>query len=526
MLAMNHLTQSAQWQNLQKHQRDIAGVHMRDWFTENANRYQQFSLEAVGMLLDYSKNRITSTTLDLLYQLAEKCQLRNHIASLLAGDIVNLSEKRPALHTALRYGGAQPILINGQDVVPAVRATLASMADIVNKVRNARYLGFSGQPVDTLIHIGIGGSDLGQLMVFHGLEDYVSKKLKYIFFSYEDAEYVTKTLADCNPATTMVIVASKSFSTAETLANAAIAKAWFEKASRQAVALQMLAVTAKPEKAIEFGIAAEKVLPVWDWVGGRYSVWSAMSLIVAAAVGMENFNDFLGGGYAMDQHFGQADLKANFPVILGLLDVWYNNFFGAPTRAIIPYGRKMDLLSNHLQQVYMESLGKRVNQDGQLVDVETGFIIWGGGGSNTQHSFHQLLMQGTRLVPIDFIVPLDNLPLAANCFAQSQVLMMGYENPQPEKVIPGNNPSHTILIPKTTPFALGALLAMYEHRVFVNSVIWGINAFDQWGVERGKLIAQQIFADLSAAHPKTDYDSSTAALMQWTKQHRGGKARG
>ncbi len=520
MHAMNHLNNTAQWQNLQKHQREIANIPMRDWFAENANRFQQFSLEAVGMLLDFSKNRITSTTLDLLYQLAEKCQLQKFITALLAGDMVNLSEKRPALHTALRYGGTQPIYVDGQDVLPAVRATLASMADIVDKIRQSRYLGFSGQPVDTLVHIGIGGSDLGQLMVFNGLEDYVSKKLQYHFFSYQDAEYVQKTLANLNPATTLIIVASKSFNTTETLANASIAKEWLQKASAKAVALQMIAVTSKTERAIEFGIAAEKVLPVWDWVGGRYSVWSAMSLIVAAAVGMENFNDFLGGGYAMDQHFANADLKQNLPVLLGLLDVWYNNFFNASTHAVIPYGRKMRLLSDHLQQVYMESLGKRVNQEGQPVNIETGFIIWGGAGSNTQHSFHQLLMQGTRLVPIDFIVPLDNLPLAANCFAQSQVLMMGFDHSQPEKVIPGNNPSHTFLLPKVTPFALGALLAMYEHRVYVNSVIWGIDAFDQWGVERGKLIAQQIFSDLQASTPKNKYDSSTAGLMQWTGQHQ------
>lgn len=514
------------WQKLQAHQQAIAAKTLREWFAEDSNRFQRFSLETAGIFLDYSKNRLQQQTLDLLFELAEACQLQSHIQDLFNGNIVNKSENRPALHTALRYSGRDAVRVDGVDVMPAVRETLAAVNQIATAIRARQYFGYHGQAIETILHFGIGGSDLGPLMVFEALNAYVDDKLHYQFFSYQDPDYVQQCLVHYNPATTLIIIASKSFTTTETLANAAVAKNWLLAAAPNpaAVAPQIIAVTAKSERAIAFGVAPQQVLPVWEWVGGRYSVWSAMSLVVAIAIGPDHFREFLAGAEALDQHFRQAELAVNMPVILGLIDVWYNNFFAIPSRAIIPYGRSLRYFPDHLQQVYMESLGKSVDQAGKPVDYVTGFTIWGGTGSNSQHSFHQMLLQGNQWSPIDFILPLDNLALVANGLAQSQVLMTGY-TPEgdsslvSQQTIEGNRPSHTLLMPKITPHALGVLLALYEHRVYVNSVIWGINAFDQWGVERGKHIAQQILADLTSSATRA-YDSSTTGLLNWIKQRK------
>lgn len=513
----------AVWQKLKTHQQIIADTPIQARFAEDPQRFQRFSLAAVGMLLDYSKNHLNEQTLKLLTELAQACQLPWRIQDLLSGGIVNKSENRPALHTALRDAGSKPLWVNGVDIMPMIHDTLTTMDQWAAAIRARQYVGFSGQPVDTILHFGIGGSDLGQRMVFSALNgSNVDDSLRYQFFSYQDPEYVQQALTQYDPATTLIIVASKSFTTTETLANAQVAKQWLFTAAPNpaSAARQLIAVTAKAERALAFEVAADQILPIWDWVGGRYSVWSAMSLIIAIAIGPKYFRDFLAGAAAMDQHFSQADFSANMPVILGLLDVWYNNFFAIPSRAIIPYDRRLRYFPEYLQQVYMESLGKSVDQDDQPVNYATGLVVWGGTGTNSQHSFHQLLLQGNQWSPIDFILPLHNLPLVANCLAQSQVLMTGYAPKAPAaQQIAGNRPSHTLILPVITPYALGALLALYEHRVFVNSVIWNINAFDQWGVERGKHIAQQLLTALTTSTQEV-YDSSTTGLLNWVKKQR------
>lgn len=506
------------WQKLQEHQRAICKQNLNQWFAEDPVRFQKFSLEAAGLFLDYSKNHITPQTLALLFELGNARQLKQRITELFNGAIVNKSENRPALHTALRYSGTNPLYVDGVNIISVIQQTLKKVETTTNLIRSGQYLGYSGKPINTILHFGIGGSDLGPLLVYEALEAYRAKHLEFQFFSYQDPEYVKKTLAMYDPATTLIIIASKSFTTAETLANAKVAMDWLLSASQGKANSQIIAVTAKSAKAIEFGIAPEQIFPIWDWVGGRYSVWSAMSLVVAIAIGFEHFKAFLSGAEALDQHFHDNEWQNNIPVILGLLDIWYNNFFAIPHRAVIPYGRTLRHLPDHLQQVYMESLGKRVDQQNKAVNYVTGFVIWGGTGTNSQHSFHQLLLQGNQCSPIDFVLPFDNLDLAANCLAQSQVLMTGYypseEGPQ---VILGNRPSHTIAFPEVSPRILGALLALYEHRIYVNSVIWNINAFDQWGVERGKQIAKNILADF-ASTSISDYDHSTTGLIDFIKR--------
>ena len=510
------------WRKLADHYQSIMNANLREWFDQDNDRFQKFSLEAADLFLDYSKNHVQSSTMSLLFELARECGLEQSIESLFSGGIVNASENRPALHTALRYSGSNVICVDGIDIMPEVHQTLTKMLSIAKLIHERRYLGFSGRPIDTILHFGIGGSDLGPLLVFEALEEFVDSGLKYEFFSFQDPDFVTQSLKKYDPATSLIIVASKSFTTSETLANASIAKQWLLSAAQQAesAAKQLFAVTAKPGRAINFGIGAEYVLPIWEWVGGRYSVWSAMSFIVAIAIGPQHFRQFLAGAEAMDRHFAEENFRCNIPVIMGLIDVWYNNFFKIANRAVIPYSRKLRRLPDHLQQVFMESLGKSVTQTGGPLECATGFVIWGGVGTNSQHSFHQCLLQGNQWTPVEFILPVENSAMAANCLAQSQVLMSGYSGSDvdAQQVITGNRPSHTILMPKISPFALGSLLALYEHRVFVNSVIWGINAFDQWGVERGKHIAQNILKDLSASAVHSA-DSSTNGLLQWIKSY-------
>lgn len=520
---MVNATQLKSWKKLADHyQGNIANAKLSEWFSQDNDRFQKFSLDAADLFLDYSKNHVQASTMSLLLELAQERGLEHSIESLFNGGIVNHSENRPALHTALRYSGSNVISVDGKDIMPEIRDTLTKMLSLSKQIHDRRYLGFNGRPIDTILHFGIGGSDLGPLLVFEALEEFVDHGLKYEFYSFQDPEFVFQSLKKYDPATSLIIVASKSFTTSETLANAKIAKQWLLEAAPDAeqAAKQLFAVTAKPERALNFGVGAEYVLPVWEWVGGRYSVWSAMSFIVAIAIGAEHFRQFLAGAEAMDRHFAEENFKCNMPVVMGLIDVWYNNFFNIPNRVIIPYSRKLRRLPDHLQQVFMESLGKSVTQTGESVECSTGFVIWGGAGTNSQHSFHQCLLQGNQWSPVDFVLPIENIAMAANCLAQSQVLMSGYFGPQisPNQMIMGNRPSHSILMPKISPFALGSLLALYEHRVFVNSVIWDINAFDQWGVERGKLIAENILKDLcaSAVHSA---DSSTNGLLEWIKSY-------
>ncbi len=538
---MNNLTDSQSWQALRSHYCEMEAVRMRDLFEQDEARYQKFSLQVGDLLLDYSKNRIVDKTLKLLCQLAEGQGLSDQIDQLFNGQLINQSERRAALHTALRDRGSEPIWVQGRDIRVDVLSNFARMQTFVNDVREARYCGFSGESITDVVNLGIGGSDLGPGMAYMALQSYADN-IKCHYYSFCDEHYIKERLAELDPRRTIVIVVSKSFTTQETLTMARYAKHWLmEAGSDLALNKQFIAVTANIERALAFGVAKANVFPLWDWVGGRFSLWSSVGLSLALAIGMEHFSELLAGAEAMDVHFRQSDFNRNMPVILALLNIWYNNFFEATTKAIIPYSRQLQFFPAYLQQLHMESQGKNVAQNGMKLTYTTGPILWGGTGSNSQHSFHQLLMQGSHLVPVDFILPLKVYPnsdfinsqLIANCFAQSRTLMNGHllkeaiadlksqglddeqaKHIAPHKVIPGNCPSNVLLLSRLNPYNLGLLLALYEHKVFVQSVIWNINAFDQWGVEQGKRLASQLVADLQNCKLSQNYDHSTSQLMQ------------
>lgn len=535
---MSTLMESPPWQALQAHYAKIKNQSMSDWFAEDKQRFQRFSIEAAGILLDFSKNRITSETLTLLAALAAWGGLDKQRSALFAGEIVNRSEQRAAMHTALRNISDQPQLVDDVNVMPNIQQSWEQMAAIVSAINRREYVGFAGKPIDTIVNIGIGGSDFGPQLLLSALAGYVNPELNYHFLSTHDAWVVNRVLSQLNPATTLFIVVSKSFTTEETLANADMAKAWLAAACPDVALLSshLIAVTAESERAQEWGALPQNILAFWDWVGGRYSIWSAVSLVVAIAIGMPQFKAFLSGGFMMDQHFQTAAFEQNMPVILALLDIWYHNFFQAESRVILPYGQRLRLLPDYLQQLHMESLGKRVTQNGEVVDYQTGGILWGSIGTNSQHSFHQLLMQGTHLVPADFVLALDQQNplnpvdehLLSHCLAQTQVLMQGEgvnknkdESPPIaiERVIPGNVPTNTVLLSDLSPAHVGALLALYEHKVFTYAAILNINPFDQWGVERGKRIAKQIKLAMHDSQAITCYDSSTQGLLAWVKKN-------
>lgn len=532
---MTTLKNNFTWQALIQHQKTMARVHIRDLFAQEENRFERFSCEAPGLFLDYSKNFITDETQRLLIQLAEERNLNSAIESLFAGENINGSEERPALHMALRAPIDQIVIVNNRNIIPDIHANLLKMQDIVTRVREKKYLGFSGEAITDVIHIGIGGSDLGPALAYDALSPYIDT-VRCHFISIYDVLTIRSLLTQLNPATTLVIIVSKSFTTQETLAAAEFIKHWLFRASPnvELAKPQLIGVTTVIEQAKTFGILPENILPIEKWVGGRFSLWSAVGLSIAIAIGMESFRQLLAGAYAMDIHFRNTPFSQNVPVILGVLGIWYNNFFSAKTHAIIPYGSHLNRLPTYLQQLHMESQGKCVQQNGESIDYETGTIIWGGTGTNSQHSFHQLLMQGTHLVPVDFVLPItvdsfkldeSRLQLIAHCLAQSRILMQGYLAEEilqdfqqqfslvPHQVIPGNGPSNTILLPQLTPYSLGALLALYEHKVFTQSVIWGINPFDQWGVEQGKQLAKGLLRDLQSQHMDDTHDSSTRGLM-------------
>lgn len=532
------------WQQLQQLQKKMAARHLRDLFSEDLGRFTRFSLNAVGLLFDYSKNAIDAEIIAALVDLARDCALESKREALFAGKKINTTEDRAVQHMALRNLTARSMQANGHDVMPEIRAVRAQMRTWVERILQGTSTGFSGLRMTDVVNIGIGGSDLGPAFVSAALKPYHTGALRAHFISNIDPTGIRQTLATLDPARTFFIVASKSGTTQETLVNADIAKAWVnEAAGWDAFSKQMVVVTANVEVAkARFGVASEQILPLWDWVGGRFSVWSAVGLVIALLIGMEGFEQLLAGAFAMDAHFQTAPLEENMPVVLGLLGVWYSNFWGAETQAVLPYDENLALLPAYLQQSHMESLGKRVNQEGETLHYPTGTILWGGVGTNSQHAFHQLLMQSERWVPIDFILalegPLDTAreraPLIAHCLAQSRVLMHGLLEPEiveeliaqgfsqekaravaPHRVIPGNRPSNLLLLPRLTPYTLGALLALYEHKIFVQSVIWDINAFDQWGVERGKVQAKSILADLMAREVHTDLDASTRGVMEF-----------
>lgn len=530
------------WNKLKRHQQQVASQRIESFFDRERDRDRNFSISAAGLTLDYSKNLLDEAGLQLLLELAEESSVADAIEALFRGDKVNTSEDRPALHTALRNQG---------DDVPSLQKEIKDcqhrMALVVEKLHQGHWLGATGEPITDIINIGIGGSDLGPAMACLALRPYDQKRQRIHFVSNLDGTHIAENIAGLNPFTTLFIVASKSFTTLETRKNAESARDWLRHAGIDENGLKhhFIAVSANVSAAKAFGIAEENILPMWDWVGGRYSIWSAVGLALAAQVGMDHFNDFLAGGAAMDQHFRTADFRNNMPVILALLSLWYINFFGAEARVVVPYDHHLNKLPMFLQQLEMESNGKSVQRDGKPVDYQTMGAIFGEAGSNTQHSFHQLLLQGTRLFPVDFIVaakshyPISDhhTLLLANCIAQSRALMTGrnletvtmelekqgldaekIKTLAPQKVIEGNKPSNILAMDLLTPATLGALIALHEHKVYVQSVIWNINAFDQWAVELGKQLSTDIYHSL-VSDVDEHFDRSTNALIAWMRQH-------
>lgn len=531
------------WKRLQQHQKKLAGQRIESFFDTEHRRYDHFSLNAAGLTLDYSKSLLDQEGLQLLLQLAQEAGAEEAIAALFRGEHVNISENRPALHMALRK--QWPDL--PQDMQKQVADCRQRITDLVEQLHNGHWLGGTGKVITDVINIGIGGSDLGPAMACLALRPYDKHRLRIHFVSSLDGTNIAEKIAGLNPTTTLFIVASKSFSTLETRKNAESAREWLITSGINHDQLQrhMIAVSSNIKAATEFGIAAEHVYPLWDWVGGRYSIWSAVGIVIALQIGMENFNRFLAGAAAMDEHFSNTELSGNMPVILALLSVWYINFFGAEAQLVIPYDYHLNRLPTFLQQLEMESNGKSVQLDGSAVDYQTMGAIFGEAGSNTQHSFHQLLLQGTRMFPVDFIIPAQtHYPISdhhtwllANCIAQSRALMVGrdletvtaelheqgldqqrIDELAPHKVIAGNKPSNMILMDKLTPEALGAIIALYEHKVYVQSIIWNINAFDQWGVELGKQLSSDIYGNLvDSTHQQ--FDDSTNALIDYFLKH-------
>ncbi len=488
---------------------------MREWFATDPKRGEKFSLEVSGLYLDFSKNIFTEETLSLLVGLAEQRLLSEKIEGLFNGVPLNTSEDLPALHVALR---------DIESPTNAIRSVWQRLQLLASQLQAGVYAGYSGKPIRDVVNIGVGGSHLGPLMTGYALKPYANSLLHFHFISNQDQTAGLETLQNLNPETTLVIITSKSFTTKETMDNADRAKRWLLSAAYDELAIrpQLIAVTADVGRACAYGIREDNIFPMWEWVGGRFSIWSAVGVSLILSIGWDHFYEFLRGAHSMDCHYRQADLSQNMPVILALLSLWYVNFFNAQTHAIIPYSQRLLHLPEYLKQLHMESQGKCVQNDGAAIDYATGPVVWGGIGTDSQHSFHQLFLQGTVQVPIDFILPLKNHPndscqLAqmANCLGQSETLLLGYyEERAPHKIIRGNNPSNTLLMDALTPYQLGALLALYEHKVFTQCALWNINPFDQWGVERGKKCSSEILLGLQQGLLPASADSSTQTLMK------------
>ncbi|WP_127477955.1 glucose-6-phosphate isomerase [Sulfurivermis fontis] len=546
---MTDLTQSAAWKALAAHYQDVAHIHMRDLFARDPQRFATFSLQFDDLLLDYSKNRITAQTMQLLLELARQRDVTGWCDRMFRGERINNTEQRAALHVALRNRGAQPILVDGENVMPRVAAVLAKMREFSTAVRSGQWTGHSGQAITDVVNIGIGGSDLGPLMACEALKPYAQPGLRVHFVSNVDGTHIAETLKQLQPETTLFIVASKTFTTQETLTNARTARQWLVQAAgdEAAVAKHFVALSTNAAAVSAFGIDTRNMFEFWDWVGGRYSLWSAIGLSIAVYIGMDNFEEMLAGGHDMDRHFHSAPLEKNMPVILALLGIWYNNFFGAQSHAILPYDQYLHRFPAYLQQLDMESNGKRVTRDGENLTWSTAPIIWGEPGTNGQHAFYQLIHQGTKLVPVDFLAPLHSQNpigdhhaiLLSNVFAQGEALMKGKNEAEVRaelqaegkdeaeidallnhKIFPGNRPSNTLLFDRLTPRTLGRLIALYEHKVFVQGVIWNVNSFDQWGVELGKQLAKAILPEMTAPSAVVSHDSSTNGLINYYRARK------
>ena len=543
MALASSLTQSDIWKLLQQHHADIKQEHMLDWFANDPNRFERFHVEAAGLSLDYSKNRITQDTMQWLIRLAEERDLPAKTRAMFRGEAINRSENRPALHTALRNFSDRPIMVDGVDIMPEVRETVQRMEEFCWKIRRNQWRGYANKPFTDVVSIGIGGSFLGPKLASSALKPYWDSGLNIHYLANIDGTHITEILKRLNPATTLFIIQSKSFGTQETLKNATACREWFLRNGGTEADLpkHFTAVSSNVEKATAFGVAEENIFPMWDWVGGRYSLWSAIGLPLALAIGIDNFRDVLRGAHAMDEHFRTAPLDQNMPVIMALLGIWYVNFFGVNSHATLPYDHYLRSLPGHLQQLDMESNGKSVAIDGQPLDYHTGPVIWGGVGTNGQHAFHQLLHQGTHFTPCDFIMPMNShnpidsfhAVLVSNCLSQSQALLQGKSEDDaieelvaggmsraeatvlaPHKVIAGNRPSNTLYFPKATPQTVGALIALYEHKVAAQGFIWGVNSFDQWGVELGKKLGDKVLDALESDRIPEHFDGSTNGLIR------------
>ena len=518
---MSALVRSPAWQALAAHQKKIAAANLDALFAADPSRAGRFTIEAGGILVDYSKHRADAETMRLLAALASQAQVPQWIARMFAGDPINNTEGRPALHVALR--AREAVFPAGRDVMAEVRGTRERLRRFAGEAQRGALRGASGRAITDVVNIGIGGSDLGPRMLTRALRRFHKPDLRVHFVSNIDPADLDAALTGLAPETTLFIVASKTFTTTETLENAQRAKAWLEAAlgSSADLSRHFAAATANIAGAAALGVPQERVFPLWDWVGGRYSVWSAVGLPVALAAGMDAFEELLEGARSMDEHFRTEPLERNIPVVLALIEIWYVNFLGSQTRAVIPYSEDLRELPAYLQQLEMESNGKRVDRDGREVDYDTAPVVWGASGTPSQHSFHQLLHQGTRLVPVDFVVAGESDPsaaqmaLAANALAQAAALAFGNPVPgAPHKALPGNRPSSTVLLRRLAPRELGELIAMYEHKVFVEGVIWNLNSFDQWGVEHGKTLARTLAPRLLGSGEAADLDSSTRALLE------------
>ena len=539
---MSQLTNLPAWQELEQHYHEIKNIHMRDLFAQDAQRFERFSLRFNDLLFDYSKHRITDKTIQLLIKLAEQSDLTQKTERMFNGEAINSTEQRPVLHVALRNRSNRPIYVAGQDVMPQVNTVLGKMRTFSEDVRHGRWLGATGKPISDIVNIGIGGSDLGPLMVTEALRPYGNGRLKVHFVSNVDATHLVETLKLVDPETTLFLIASKTFTTQETMANAHSARAWLIStlADEAAVSSHFVAISTNRDQVIKFGINPDNMFEFWDWVGGRYSLWSAIGLSIALYIGMDNFEELLTGAHLVDEHFRSAPLAENIPALMGLLGIWYNNFFAAQAHVILPYDQYLHRFPAYFQQGDMESNGKRVTLNGDPADYSTGPVIWGEPGTNGQHAFYQLLHQGTKLVPADFLAPMESQNplgdhhqlLLSNFFAQPEALMKGktadevkreLENEgltleqivqlTPHKVFPGNRPSTSLLFKKLTPKTLGSLIALYEHKIFTQGAIWNLNSFDQWGVELGKQLAKVILPELTQAENVSSHDSSTNALI-------------
>jgi glucose-6-phosphate isomerase len=549
MLTKIDPTTTKSWKNLSDHFEQMKSVHMWDLFSEDSERFDKFSLRFNDILVDYSKNIITEETKKLLISLAEEVDLKDGIEKMFTGDKINETENRAVLHIALRNRGNAPIYVDGEDVMPKVNEVLEKMNIFSKSLLSGEWKGFTGKKITDIVNIGIGGSDLGPVMVTECLKPYAQEGLSAHFVSNVDGTHIVETVKDLNPETTLFLIASKTFTTQETMTNAFSARKWFlGNAKNEAhVAKHFVAISTNREKIQEFGIDPNNMFAFWDWVGGRYSLWSAIGLSIACSIGFENFTELLQGAFEMDNHFRTAPFEENIPVLLALMGIWYTNFFGAHTEVILPYDQYMHRFPAYFQQGNMESNGKSVDRKGENVDHQTGPVIWGEAGTNGQHAFYQLIHQGTKLIPADFLAPaISHNPLGehhtillSNFFAQTEALLKGktkedviealhkegksdaeIQRHYPHRVFEGNKPTNSILFKQLTPRVLGSLIALYEHKIFVQGVIWNIFSFDQWGVELGKQLAKKILPELQDNNPVDTHDSSTNGLINAFKDMR------